>query len=378
MHGINGRDGRYGSEVCLHGAYYGDNFGDMLLLGLFCKWIRGSVDGVAVSLPFAQERVRCILGAQYRGFRRLLTANALVYGGGGYFGEQPYNPIRWGYVNLARHAPAATVMRARRKPFAIIGVGVGPITNIWTRKAVLRACAAAEVLAVRDEESYDYLRRIGLRRSDVVITADAALTIGEEHNVAAREIEPSTMGKQSLRIGVHLYTPKAMAGIVEPAVVAIHAFVQDHPETEFVFFDDTSVGLSKEIATLRNQFMQRWPTRIRYQHYKDVWSLVALIRSLDMVVTTKLHVGIVAMALGIPVAAFPYHPKVERLYRQVGASEHCVPLGCESPARFRDALECIYNDGSPTAILVPAVVRRNALLNRTLLERFIRKTSGCQ
>jgi len=47
----------------------------------------------------------------------------------------------------------------------------------------------------------------------------------------------------------------------------------------------------------------------------------------DLIITPKLHVGIVGAALGKSVLSFPYHiHKIKRYYRQIGEEDRCVLL----------------------------------------------------
>ena len=60
--------------------------------------------------------------------------------------------------------------------------------------------------------------------------------------------------------------------------------------------------------------------------FSGVNELLTVLDQVEEVVTTKLHVGIVATAFGCTVWSFALHPKIERFYRQVGVSEQCLPL----------------------------------------------------
>src|SRR5690554_1426886 len=115
-------------EVALHGSYFGHNFGDLLLMIIFHRWICAASAKVSVSLPLASDEMRSVIGAQHCGPASLVRASAVISGGGGYFGEQPHNPVVWGFRNLRRHSAPGIVARILRKPYAVVGVGVGPIT----------------------------------------------------------------------------------------------------------------------------------------------------------------------------------------------------------------------------------------------------------
>lgn len=365
-------------EIALHGSYYEHNFGDELLLALYARWIRETGAGIAVNAPLASEEMMRAIGADSRGMSGLRRVMGLVYGGGGYFGEQPVRPIRWGFRNLLRYAPPAVAMELRARPYAIIGVGAGPLSNRLTRRAIVRLCSRADVVAVRDEESCEYLRGFGVRREDVVVTADAALTIGalgDRCSLAAGSDPPLGYRRRERNIGIHLLLPREMSHFSELLVGGLIRFATKHPETAFVFFADSRrEGVTSEDqrpSGLVMTLIQQLGARSSFVPYKEPLTLLNLLASLDMVITTKLHVGIAAVALGIPVVSLPYHYKVARFYRQVNASDHCVPLAELDSGRLWTVLSDIYAQGLPRRVAVPPAVLQRAFANRTLLQRFV-------
>jgi polysaccharide pyruvyl transferase WcaK-like protein len=57
--------------------------------------------------------------------------------------------------------------------------------------------------------------------------------------------------------------------------------------------------------------------------YESPWTTVAHLGQMDLVLTTKLHVGVVARSLGVPVLAAGQHPKIKRFYQLLGEGD-CV------------------------------------------------------
>ncbi len=98
-------------RAALHGAYRGGNFGDMLLLGIYARWIRALVPGCRVVLPLIKSGLGDLVDADGRGLRELRRARALVYGGGGYFGELNTGVGWWAIRNTWRHVPQGLVAR---------------------------------------------------------------------------------------------------------------------------------------------------------------------------------------------------------------------------------------------------------------------------
>ncbi|HET9275932.1 MAG TPA: polysaccharide pyruvyl transferase family protein, partial [Gemmatimonadales bacterium] len=318
-----------GPVIALHGAYRGGNFGDMLLLGIYAKWIREIMPGSRVILPFMHRSLSGLIDADGRGARHLLGAAALVYGGGGYFGEPDKRQTWWSFRNVLRHLPVGVIARLRGIPIAISGVGAGPLSVPAARRLFVLLFRWAHSATVRDRESRGYLTSYGVSPEALTVTADAALTLdgGDLPAEATREAQAILAGLPgSLRIGVHVAHSIGCAGI-QSLIDDLAAFAAAHPEASFVYFLDEGPGRGEEYHLMKK-------TRLLEQKvgapgvvvpYRTPSQVVGLIHALDLVITTKLHVGIVGCALGRPVLAFPFHPKTRRFYEQIGAADRCIP-----------------------------------------------------
>src|SRR5690606_12928160 len=126
-------------------------------------------------------------------------------------------------------------------------------------------------------------------------------------------------------VGVHLAIPAKYGERALDLVKGLGDVLRANPRVRMILFSDSLSGadplrkLPDPARTLRSEF----PDRCVFVSKRDPWDLLALINLLDLVITTKLHVGIVAVALATPVLAFPYHPKVTRFYDQIQASDRC-------------------------------------------------------
>jgi hypothetical protein len=73
--------------------------------------------------------------------------------------------------------------------------------------------------------------------------------------------------------------------------------------------------------------------------------MCSLIRSVDCVVTTKLHVGIVSTSYEKYIVSCPSHPKTSRFYNQVGLSNNCFPNAADDFSPVSDSLDFWYSGG---------------------------------
>ena len=349
--------------IALHGSYFGHNFGDILLMMIYTKWIQEL--GFNVELPFTSEENNKVIGADGNfGFNSLKRAEALVYGGGGYFGEKPSGKLRWGFRNIKRHYPAGAFARMQKKPYAIIGVGAGPITNRLTRELFVSLCSNAEILAVRDEESKDYLISYGVKPDNILVTADAVIQlnkkdIDEEYLLEAEKIIEGF--PFPIKIGAHLAGVNDQHYIVKDLL----KFMRKNPDIGVILLSD-----SPKVMSINKKINEKIPNQSVVVPYKHPWILSAILSSLDLVITTKLHVGITSIALKTPVLSIPIHPKTPRFFKQINMDEFCIPLNDLHSGEMFNRLSSITHD-TPTINIDENLISASAR-NKSLTEKFLR------
>ena len=148
-------------------------------------------------------------------------------------------------------------------------------------------------------------------------------------------------------------------------------FLNKHPEYQVVVSADQYVSdfsspggvgdIIRAQITSDNTFI--------YQ-YDDPVALCKVIDSCDVVITTKLHVGIVGAHLGKSVISFSSHTlKISRLYKQLGIDDHTIPLSTMTIEEGYELLESKYN--SP--VKVPEFIVNDAKSNFLHLANFLNK-----
>lgn len=371
---VDGGDRR---AIALHGAYHIDNFGDTLLLAIYASWIREIVPGTVVTMPYAAPPVRAAAGAvDGPSHTTPWTADAIVYGGGGYFGEPPGNPHRWGGRFLRRHPYLALSARSIGRPYAVIGVGFGPLSNRVARAAAVAVCNGARTLAVRDDESKAFAVQYGVSPDRIRVTADAAMSLtSKDLPPYAREYAESLKGgtNGSLTIGAHLSFSRHEEGGIGVVIDELERLLARHDDVSIVGILDRQGA--KEQLESAEELRRRIGHRVKILPYEDTWRLAAALGQLDLVITTKLHVGIVSATLGTPVISLPVHSKVPRFYRQIGAMDRCHPLRDLGHGHLSELLEDWYRDPK-RRMSIPSEIRQTARENKRLLREFLDRSVG--
>src|SRR5690625_1789856 len=188
-------------KICVHGAAHATNFGDLLLHQILINWIREINPKIHVNLPYSPLSNLYDIGADSVGLDEARDAKALIFSGGGYFGEPTEDIDSWSQRNYERYVQVGLKAIEQGLPVAIIGVGAGPLTDSRIRSGIVRLFNSSAVAAVRDQESYDYLVEYGVTPERLCVTADAALTL------SSRLKDPSFLQK-SLNLKERLARPE--------------------------------------------------------------------------------------------------------------------------------------------------------------------------
>jgi polysaccharide pyruvyl transferase WcaK-like protein len=360
-------------KIMLHGAYNGSNFGDFILAWVIQKKIYEA--GAETVLNNASPYFLKLMGkndslplkADYK------IVDAAVFGGGGYLATRRIG-LRGIRLLLMTHLVPMIKMINQRKPFIICGTGVGPIHDPILRRIAVKTLEKASAIYVRNEESKKYLNNYGLNKY-VEVTSDLALTfsvndIPIEYINSAKKALERFEGKRVVFIHINLLNAfskkknKLEVGC-DYLVKDIETFAMKHPEVAFVIgsdYESTKVDrmneyiynlLGKEKCVLLNEY--------------NVWRLAGYLSVVDVILTTKLHVGIVGTSLGKTVISFSGDQKIHRFYKQIGKPERSIEL---KTVKDGDCLKQIekYIDAEPVDI---SVQRRNAEITLQKTKEFV-------
>ena len=346
-------------KVLIHGAINRSNYGDFLFAGLFSKALKengieveyyshpkhGISDFFAKNLGYTPDR---------RHYKEVMKrCDALLYISGGYF--LSHKKISLEFRHTWRFLTPAKYFLKSRKPIYIIGIGAGPFYRGPFRRIAKEVLEYASAVTFRNEESKDYCKQLGVDR-DVPVTADSALIIRDfmktqKADVPAFDVEP---GKKMFLFHIDA-APDVKNKLAHAAVPAVKKFLDAHKEYELYLTADGVFrdSLYEEYAN----FFEGYSPRLL--KYDDPWLLTRQIERADLILTTKLHVGIVGSTFGRSVVSFPWHQKTARFYKQIGESDRCIPLAEADEEKVLTQLERF--EGKP--ISLPEELIQKAKMN---------------
>jgi polysaccharide pyruvyl transferase CsaB len=163
-------------KLLLAGYFGCGNVGDdAILLGFLRGLEQAPVDvGVASGAPEETSRLYGVRAFDRKSAPRLAAeiaaCDAVVFPGGSIFQDQTSWRSALYYASIVARAK-----RARRSVF-LLGQGVGPLTTFLGKRAAAKAFSAADLVAVRDPQSAQLLKSMGVK-GRIEVTADMAFLL---------------------------------------------------------------------------------------------------------------------------------------------------------------------------------------------------------
>ncbi|MBE7004895.1 MAG: polysaccharide pyruvyl transferase CsaB [Ruminococcaceae bacterium] len=306
------------TRVVLSGYYGFRNLGDDAILLALRNRLHEAVPGaslVALSRRPSETQEKCGVEAVNRfepfAVRRTIKgASCFVSGGGSLLQDHTSTRSLLYYTMLIRMA------KHYGKPIMFYANGIGPVETEPDRKRVREVAEMADVITLRDEESLDALREMGVQNPNISVTSDPvySLEAGESARGLDRLRQRGIPADRPI-VGVSV----RFAAGMEPNITEFAKFCDALSKTATVVFldmqqpDDTAAS-----AAVRGQM-----TAAAYEIATpyDPLAMADMIAAMEAVVSTRLHSMILAACAHVPVLGVVYDPKVSACAHTLGMPE---------------------------------------------------------
>jgi polysaccharide pyruvyl transferase CsaB len=236
--------------------------------------------------------------------RAIKRCDLLIFGGGSLL--QDYTSTR----SLLYYLSIIRIAKHYGKKVMVYANGIGPVSKPKNRARVQRTLSTVDVITLRDQDSADELRQIGIDRNDIQVTADPVFTLNS--------ISPEATHNLLLQNGVPVTEPFICVSIRKWREI-----------TEFckkfaAYLDDISNRYHYNIVFLVMQSPQDYEISLHVQSMmqnklrtyilnKQYLSneLLGVVGKAEFVVSMRLHSLIFAARMCTPLIGIVYDPKVE-------------------------------------------------------------------
>lgn len=215
-------------------------------------------------------------------------------------------------------------------------VGVGPLMSYWGKRMTKYICNDnCDLIMMREDDSYELLKGIGVVKPPMDVYADAAFNNTPSSPSRINEIlREENIDKTKNLIGLNI-TSYVGDWLKKEDRVSKESFRQEIIQTVdqliadlnvnvvFVVTQMMDIAFAEEVRKqVKNQESVRIVTLEQYNNHE----IMGLLGELDLFIGMRLHSLILASAMGTPVVGINYHPKVGSILRFIGQHERIIEL----------------------------------------------------
>ncbi len=296
------------NKIAIIGPYRYHNFGDDLIGAVIVHNLKRI--GFSPVIPGLSKENCDWLGIEYSNstISALLKSQSILIGGGGILGDSGIRPDNY-YLKKAFCASIYGILS--KKKVIISGVGAGPLAMLSSRLLTKAICQMTSKIGVRDNESFLFLKTLGIPDNKIIEGADLALTWCDYFNLVT--------GRKSENIGIQLNIDPYADEENKSNCIEVHNTLK-----EFISAENNVILITNG----------KWPSRlddennikmpqINYEYLPD---FLGKLSSVKAILTSHLHLAIAAYASRIPCFSIYVREKTERFYRQIGHPERAISL----------------------------------------------------
>ncbi|MGG0291829.1 polysaccharide pyruvyl transferase CsaB [Bacillus pacificus] len=197
--------------------------------------------------------------------------------------------------------------RMLKKPYYIYSQGIGPITKRHNRLLVKWHLSKAAYISVRDEDSFLYLKELGMKR-DIELVPDPVLTW-------KRKKQSDWLQKHSLHgkiIAVSVRHWNAKEDYIKKLAIALKKLKQEGYQILFVpMHGPFDQNASRDVVDLMGEETYMLPYKM------DIDEKISILSECSLLIGMRLHALIFSAVAKTPMVGISYDPKIDSFLRQV-------------------------------------------------------------
>lgn len=285
-----------------------------------------------------------------------------VYIPGGYFGESHNANLLANMIHFYRFMIFGLMASFQRKKIIVLAIGAGPIRSILLKKPITKILSNTLFVTVRDHDSFMALTNLETK-SRIIESADLILTRAYNFNIGDNYLINKIKKCDKKILLVHYnHSKEALNKFAE----AVNLFNKNNDFQIVVTSDcclDDDEAFYKEFSEIVE--FNTW-----FHKYNSPFELTELLKNVDLVLTCKLHLGVVSCMFKKSVVVAAVHPgKTKRFYRDLGEQGRCVSLFDSSS----NDISSMLNKYKNKCVSIPADMLNKADITWRLLDEYFEK-----
>ena len=234
------------------------------------------------------------------------------------------------------------------------------ISRESNRRKVRDCVALCDVVTLRDKDSLEELKSLGVTREDMVITGDPVFTLAPPES---QEDTLSVLGIEHPNgvIGISVRSIPDMTDFPREFAAVCDRLIRERGKA--IVFLIMQESIDEPISRAVQQLMTE-PSYIR-KTPGDLPSMLSLIRGMDAIIAMRLHTIIFAANVNVPVVGCNYDPKVASMLDILGLPSCGTPTDMTADSAYNVCCEMLDNLPQYKASLAQAVQEQTRLAEST-------------
>jgi polysaccharide pyruvyl transferase CsaB len=336
-------------------GYYGfGNGGDEAILSVLIRDLDQRLDhpeitvvGGSVEAIAADHHVDAVSWQDLPAIRdTAVRTDLMVLGGGGLFQDQqsfdPSAVLTSTHGGMSYWAGFALLSHLVKRPLAIYGVGVGPLTTDEGMRLTTVSFQAASATAVRDSESARLLQELGVHGARV--TADPVFMMTADREIGLEILAQQRIESPQIAVAIRSWSDD---GFVTQLASQLDRLVAAH-DAQILFVPlQASPHRSENDPAIALKVLSHMKRPSRTAILRGTYppeDKVSVMATAEVVIGMRLHAVVMAAAAGVPIVAIAYDPKVTNTMKALGAAD--MALSLDDLSNLADKVEWAMSEQS--------------------------------
>lgn len=287
-----------------------------------------------------------------------------IYIPGGYFGEGHQARFRDNLIQYFRFMIFGLKAIKNHRKILVLAIGAGPINSFLMKNSIRKIISNSSFVTVRDHESYDALVNL---KTEAIIKESFDLIITQSYDFDIKSEKNSKLFKQIEDKKVLLVHYNHSEVALKKFANAVNKFIENNDDYIVVV---TSDCILKNETQLFAKFKELIKHTVLLYEYDSPYEFTEFLKSVDLVLTCKLHLGVISCMFNKSVIVAAVHPeKTKRFYKTIKEEKRCISVFDCTDDDIYELLETYKSKN----ITIPTNVKEKAKITWSMLDEEIRE-----